>query len=96
MDKFKIGDDNASDLVSTVLLPQKPDTSLTLQQAKQTTLEAKQLMLKRAVTSGSFVVSLNRSKKNIQSSMFTPSEIEDLCKKKRMISVRMIELLKQA
>ena len=51
MDKFKIGDDNASDLVSTVLLPQKPDTSLTLQQAKQTSLEAKQLMLKRAVTS---------------------------------------------
>lgn len=95
MDKFKIGDDNPSDLVSTVLLPQKPDTSLTLQQAKQTTLEAKQLMLKRAVTSGSFVVSLNRSK-NSQSSMFTPSEIEDLCKKKRMISVRMIELLKQA
>jgi len=95
MDKFKIGDDNASDLVSTVLLPQKPDTSLTLQQAKQTTLEAKQLMLKRAVTSGSFVVSLNRSK-NSQSRMLTPSEIEDLRTTKRMVSERMVELLKQA
>ena len=95
MDKFKIGDDNPSDLVSTVLLPQRPDTSLRLQQAKQVSLEAKQLMLKRAVTSGSFVVSLNRSK-NSRSRMLTPSEIEDLRKTKRMISERMVDLLKQA
>ena len=95
MDKFKIGDDNASDLVSTVLLPQKPDTSLTLQQAKQTSLEAKQLMLKPDATSGSFVVSLNRSKHS-QSRMLTPSEIEDLRSTKRMVSERMVELLKQA
>jgi hypothetical protein len=95
MDKFKIGDDNPSDLVSTVLLPQKPDTSLTLQQAKQVSLEAKQLMLKPNATSGSFVVSLNSSKHS-QYRMLTPSEIEDLRKTKRMISLRMIELLKQA
>ena len=95
MDKFKIGDDNASDLVSTVLLPQKPDTSLTLQQAKQVSLEAKQLMLKPYATSGSFVVSLSRSKHS-QSRMLTPSEIEHLRKTKRMISERMIEFLKQA
>ena len=95
MDKFKISGDNASDLISTVLLPQKPATSLTLQQAQQVSLEAKQLMLKPDATSGSFVVSLNRSK-NSQSRMLTPSEIEDLRKTKRMISERMIELLKQA
>jgi len=95
MDKFKIGDDNPSDLVSTVLLPQRPDTPLTLQQAKQVSLEAKLLMLKPDATSGSFVVSLNRSK-NSQSRMLRPSEIEDLRKTKLMISERMIELLKQA
>ena len=95
MDKFKIGGDNASDLVSTVLLPQKPDTSLTLQQATQTSLEAKQLMLKPHATSGSFVVSLNRSK-NSQSRMLMPSEIEELRTTKRMVSERMVELLKQA
>jgi hypothetical protein len=95
MDKFKIGDDNVSDLISTVLLSQRQDTSLTLQQAKQVSLEAKQLMLKPDATSVSFVVSLNRSKYS-QSRMLTPSEIEDLRKTKRMISERMIELLKQA
>jgi len=95
MDKFKISGDNASDLISTVLLPQKPATSLTLHQAKQVSLEAKQLMLKPDATSGSFVVSLNRSK-NSQSRMLSPSEIEDLRTTKRMISERMVELLKQA
>lgn len=95
MDKLKTGGDNASLSVSTVLPPQNPDTSLTLQKPKQLALESKQRMLKLNATSGSFVVSLN-SAKHSQSRMLTPAEIEDLRKTKRMVSERMIELLKQA
>ena len=95
MDKLKTGGDNASGSVSTVLLPQKPDTSVKLKQAKQFSLESKQRVLKFKSTSGSFVVSL-KSSKHSQSRMLTPSEIEDLRKTKRMISERMAQLLKQA
>lgn len=95
MDKLKTGGDNASGSVSTVLPPQKPDTSVTLQQAKQFALESQQRMLKLSATTGKFVVSLN-SAKHSQSRMLTPTEIEELRKTKRMVSERMVELLKQA
>jgi len=52
-------------------------------------------MLKLSATTGKFVVSLN-SAKHSQSRMLTPTEIEELRKTKRMVSERMVELLKQA
>ena len=94
MDKLKTGGGNASGSVSTALPPQKPDTSVTRQKAKQFAFESKQRMLKLNATSGKFVVSLN-SAKHSQSRMLTPREIEDLRKTKRMVSERMVELLKQ-
>ena len=77
MEKLKTGGENASGSVSTVLLPQKPDTSLTLQQAKQFTLESKKRMLKLNVPFGRFVVSLE-SVRHSQARMLTQEEIEDL------------------
>ena len=94
MEKLKTGGDNASDSVSTVLPPQKPDTSVTLQQAKQFALESKQRMLKLNVTSGRFVVAL-KSPKHSHARMLSPSEIEDLRKTKRIVAERMFELIKQ-
>lgn len=93
MEKLDAGGSNVLD--STVLPPQKPDTSVTLQQPKQFALESKQRMLKLNATSGKFVVSLN-SAKHSQSRMLTPTEIEELRKTKRMVSERTFELLKQA
>ena len=95
MEKLKTGGDNASGSVSTALPPQKPDTSATLQQAKQFALESKQRMLMLNPTSGTFVVALN-SAKHSQSRMLTLTEIEELRKTKRIVSERMVELLKQA
>ena len=77
MEKLKTGGDNASDSVSTVLPPQKPDTSVTLQPAKQFTLESKKRMLKLNVPFGRFVVSLE-SVRHSQARMLTQEEIEDL------------------
>ncbi len=78
MGKLDAGGANVLD--STVLPPQKPDNSATLQQAKQLSLESKERMLKLNATSGKFVVSLN-SAKHSQSRMLTPTEIEELRKK---------------
>jgi len=52
-------------------------------------------MLMLNPTSGTFVVALN-SAKHSQSRMLTLTEIEELRKTKRMVSERMVELLKQA
>jgi hypothetical protein len=52
-------------------------------------------MLMLNATFGTFVVTFN-SAKHSQSRLLTPTEIEDLRKTKRMVSERMVELLKQA
>jgi hypothetical protein len=93
MEKFEAASANASD--STTLPPKKRDSSISLEQAKLFALDSKQRLLELNATSSRFVVSLN-SAKHSQSRMLTLREIEDLRKTKRMVSERMVELLKQA